>query len=352
VQSGYGDGGVTQSVVSVPPGGGSLRTFASSSNFDLGEPYWRADGRVLGVYLAGRFRLFAASGAPRGSQARPFDAYSPDRRWMQWHQETGAPGMYWARRDGSREKHIGLAEPAGWARDGRLFYKGKDSKLYAIEVDRTHNVAISHSGVGAFDLSPDRKWFAYDNGKGVWAANAAGTRKRRLFRKGTQPQWSPDGERVAFFVRGSQQDNIWTVNRNGSGARRVVGGFEAGTIVEFSWSPNGRRLLFEAENLQDPANFEYVARDLYVVPSRAGKAKLITPGPPAHDDSEGVWSPDSRWVAYESDRQSQAPEFCGADCNSQDIPDEIWITARDGSGTRRLVEGGANGAIAWQSLPR
>ncbi len=54
----------------------------------------------------------------------------------------------------------------------------------------------------------------------------------------SDPQWSPDGRRLAFV----RDDEIWVIEADGSRLTRVVG--KPGAGREPRWSPDGHRLAF------------------------------------------------------------------------------------------------------------
>lgn len=59
---------------------------------------------------------------------------------------------------------------------------------------------------------------------------------------GTQPDWSPDGERLAFFINSGNPDKlkpgIWICNRDGTGRRMITS-----ALRHPRWSPDGKKLL-------------------------------------------------------------------------------------------------------------
>jgi TolB protein len=66
------------------------------------------------------------------------------------------------------------------------------------------------------------------------------------------PAWSPDGRRLAFVrVRGGRSD-IYVVNRDGSGLRRLahaitfrpMPGSSSGFAANPAWSPDGQKIAF------------------------------------------------------------------------------------------------------------
>src|SRR4029453_6316229 len=90
------------------------------------------------------------------------------------------------------------------------------------------------------------------SGTEIWVMNANGSGKRRLTRNVSfdgGPTWSPDGRRI-MFARGSLYTNgsglphsdLWVMNANGSGQRRLTRTREL--ELEPSWSPRGDRIAF------------------------------------------------------------------------------------------------------------
>ena len=89
----------------------------------------------------------------------------------------------------------------------------------------------------------------------VWVANSGSARALTDDQLSYAPAWSPDGQRIAF-VRGEpdtweeccgyEQERVWVMGANGSGARavsEVVEGDDAPNSV-LLWAPDGGSLLF------------------------------------------------------------------------------------------------------------
>ena len=105
------------------------------------------------------------------------------------------------------------------------------------------------------------------------------------------PQFSPDGERVAFESSRTGSFEIWTARRDGSNLLRVtsMGGAPTGSP---SWAPDGRRIAFTS----GASGRSHV----YIVGSEGGTATRLT-----DDDANEAfptWSGDGRWIYFNSTR--------------------------------------------------
>ena len=56
------------------------------------------------------------------------------------------------------------------------------------------------------------------------------------------PEWSPDGERIAFTSDRSALDDIWTMRANGTDLRRLTIGMRIDERPD--WSPDGSTIAF------------------------------------------------------------------------------------------------------------
>jgi Tol biopolymer transport system component len=110
--------------------------------------------------------------------------------------------------------------------------------------------------------SPDGKEIAVSSGdalwptdragtlRGLWAIDVASGKKRVISADGdvTQPQWSPHGQRIAFWsLRGtSGQRDIFTVAADGSEVKSPIREVTRDAALDWSptWSPDGRSLYF------------------------------------------------------------------------------------------------------------
>ncbi|HJU92616.1 MAG TPA: protein kinase [Pyrinomonadaceae bacterium] len=97
------------------------------------------------------------------------------------------------------------------------------------------------------DPSPDGQWLAaYSMGqqRHIFVMRTDGTEPRDLTPDDQRyywPRWSPDGQRIAFSSRRTGDYELWIMNRDGSGQRRLTHG---GGAHYSPWSPDGSMIAY------------------------------------------------------------------------------------------------------------
>ncbi|HLA39409.1 MAG TPA: hypothetical protein VJ417_05390, partial [Candidatus Glassbacteria bacterium] len=105
------------------------------------------------------------------------------------------------------------------------------------------------------------------------------------------PIWSPDGSRILFASARSGTLDIYQTLASGAGEpERIVASQQL--KAPFSWSADGRFGLYLSIDPQTGA-------DLWVVPMAGEQTPQVFLQTPFYE-SWGVFSPDGRWVAYQS----------------------------------------------------
>lgn len=189
-------------------------------------------------------------------------------------------------------------------------------------------------------ISPDGQWVAYVSGvadirkdaynSDLWMASWDGKQNIRLTRTAqdeSSPRWSPDGRYLAFLAARPATDGdtkaepvkqVWLLDRSGGEPEQLTS-FK-GSVAEFDWSPDGRRLAViardeESRKTSDPdatpppivLDRYYFKEDYtgYVGPERkrlfifdmvSRKATRITAS--TYDESRPAWSPDGSELAF------------------------------------------------------
>ena len=157
-----------------------------------------------------------------------------------------------------------------------------------------------------------------DGDYAIYGMNADGTNQGRLTdERGdvstvegvqfqTDPAWSPDSTRIAFASAREKSFDIYVMNADGTGTKRLTS-LKANDQGP-TWSPDGSRIAFTRST--------NVAH-LYAMNADGTDVRRLTNDDLA-DEGEPSWSPDGSWIAY-THRAS------GSDFR------EIWIVRPDGS---------------------
>jgi len=136
-------------------------------------------------------------------------------------------------------------------------------------------------------------------------------------------KWSPDGRSIAFTagspsgvekdskpMAGIEVDVMWHPKRAGPVSPTLIYTVEINTekvrsitddllnVHTFDWSPDGTKMVLSASGDTQWDNF--MKTDLYVVDVESGKVSSLIKQPGS--DSGPVWSPDGRWIAFNSQR--------------------------------------------------
>ena len=158
------------------------------------------------------------------------------------------------------------------------------------------------------------------------------------------PVWSPDGSRIAFSSNRTGQFDLYQMLTLGGVEERLIGASDQ-VRVPYSWSVDGRLLY---SNVASQGNV-----DLWMVPmvgERTPWAFLKAPFREAY----GVFSPDGRWVAYQSNETGrpevyvrpvvppsrEAPASADASAESGDKPASALGTAAAGGQWQVSTAGG------------
>jgi TolB protein len=255
--------------------------------------------------------------------------------------DGGRNHMYTVRPDGTGLRRLtdGREEPQlpRWAPfGGRIVYEGADRAgnrrgIWVMNADGTHRRRVPGSRFsGQADWAPHGAHLVFapgGHGSSSLAIYSFATHTTRFVDLGEpglgagSPTWSPDGRRIAFVAGGTEggphEDDgtdLYTIRPNGTGLTRV-----RATPRFFEdtpdWSPNGRRLLYQAT-----ATFEDFT-GLYTIKLDGSDRRRIPAG--WYADSP-VWGPaGARIAAYRA-----TPRRPG-----------VWVMRRDGSGQRWVADG-------------
>ena len=252
--------------------------------------------------------------------------------------------------------------------------------------------------VGDPELSPDGSRLAYTQS---WIDQGDGIESRSRImmldmpggegweftqgNKDSLPKFSPDGRTLAFLrPDDSGKKQVWRMEAGGGEARALTQA--DGGVTEFSWSPDGQRLVFRTdvepeESVTDEKDdsiprtrvvsrlrYRYdtlgwrgdAHHHLFLVDANGENSRQITDGD--WDDQSAEWSPDGESIAFLSGRRDDRDLFsltelyvvsaCGGDAEmrSQGLSGVGAITwSPDGKRMAVLATEDPDGLVAWQA---
>jgi Tol biopolymer transport system component len=113
------------------------------------------------------------------------------------------------------------------------------------------------------------------------------------------PQFSPDGNRMAFSSDRSGSFEIWVSRADGSLPAQLTS-FGAGVVESPRWSPDGKHIAFAALVERSAANFTpKINRHVYVVEADGGIPRRLTSD--GAEEARPSFSQDGRWIYFRSD---------------------------------------------------
>lgn len=197
------------------------------------------------------------------------------------------------------------------------------SVTIAAETDATVDIDVTCTKLLPYDL-------AYHHGGDLYLHPATGEQPIQLTRDSASyaPTWSPDGRRLAFtkltgtFDQGRAHD-LYVMDADGAGIVQLT----SGTDIDDSqpeWSPDGSLILFTRRRLLEGGT------DLYTIRPDGSDLKNLTPD--AGADDHGDWSPDSRQIAFVSDRRGTEVWYGG-------VIEVLHVMNADGSSVRLVGDG-------------
>jgi dipeptidyl aminopeptidase/acylaminoacyl peptidase len=134
------------------------------------------------------------------------------------------------------------------------------------------------------------------------------------------PQYSPDGNRIAFCSDQSGSQEIWVARSDGSRQVQLTR-FGSGQTGTPRWSPNSDQLVFDS-------NAEAAQFEIYTINADGGQPRRLTHEPGT--DAIGSFSGDGKWIYFMSSRKGGR--------------NEIWKVPAAGAGQPQQVT--QNGGVA------
>jgi len=287
---------------------------------------------LLSLDTEQRLRL---TSPPAQVKADNSPAFSPDGQTLAFSRviDTGESELYLLTVSG-RSSPVGEpkrilmenrdAEYPAWTTDGHaiIFSSGstEQGSLWKIVVSGSHSSPLKPEqlaplGANASDAVISHRGnrlvfvnFSYRNS--IWRISVSDRRKMKTpdapnaeeraasfissTRSQRSPQFSSNGNRIAFMSNRSGNWEIWVCDRNGQNAVQVTS-FGGPLVTNPTWSPDGERLAFDSD-----VNGQW---DIFVVSANGGKPQRMTSDPA--NDGNPSWSKDGRWIYFDSARSGQ-----------------------------------------------
>jgi Tol biopolymer transport system component/DNA-binding winged helix-turn-helix (wHTH) protein len=177
-------------------------------------------------------------------------------------------------------------------------------------------------------LSPNGRHVALDRtvdgNRDIWLLELAGGRLSKLISDGYAPRWSPDGRRVVFSSDRNGVSDLYMMSASGAAREDVILTTPQNKSVT-DWSPDGRFLLFRS---LDPST----GHDLWALPLEGDK-KPFPAVKTKFVDAYGQFSPDGKWVAYQSNESGRP---------------EVYLQPFPGPGTKVPVSTSGGAQMRWR----
>ena len=202
----------------------------------------------------------------------------------------------------------------------------------------------------AFDLSADGGRAAIvrvvDGNEDIWVVDLVrGTQRRMTFDPTADvgPVWSPDGTRIAFYTGrrsgGSAVNDLYvkTVDQPDT-ERPLLENTENKNLGD--WSHDGRYIAYAS---QTPTT----RRDIWALPIDGDPTPIVVVQTPAEEASP-AFSPDGRWIAYQSDETGRMEIFVRPFMrrgSSVQVSTDGGINPHWTDGGREIVYRGTDGQI-------
>jgi Tol biopolymer transport system component/DNA-binding winged helix-turn-helix (wHTH) protein len=229
-----------------------------------------------------------------------------------------------------------IASPPQWSSDGRsvIFASTRSGHpaLWRASFDAPDSIVqIGEAGSPAWDPAVSHRGyrFAYERiirSLSVWQMDLATPDKQPHLLvsstsdtdQGPAPQFSPDGQKLAYMSDRSGTMEIWVSNRDGSRPFQLTAVGGAGTP---RWSPDSQSIVFDVNRQEGGSK---VVR----INLRGGAPQILSP-----DDSESLvpsWSRDGKWIYFASSRSGNV---------------QVWKVPATGGSPVQVTRNGGHAAL-------
>ena len=294
-------------------------------NDDTG-PRWMRDGRIRFSRIYGEKRdelwIMNADGSDQRLEQEPSGktifTWSPDEKKITYTKsDDPKQQQYLSNADGSGEVLLPFRGGGRWSEDGKMItyfqrtdHEDSDIFVYSVETGRSQNITDHRSFNADPSFSPDGKQIAFDSfrdgNQEIYLMNTDGTGLRRLTftnAGNAHPAFSPDGTQILFTSnRDSENAEVYMMNADGSHVTRMTNWDRSNqTAGPGSWSPDGTQIAFFSDKNGGHD-------DIYVMSADAIRPRLIL-SDPDHDLRNPSYPPDGKSIIYTRELDDKSGEL-------------------------------------------
>jgi Tol biopolymer transport system component/imidazolonepropionase-like amidohydrolase len=192
----------------------------------------------------------------------------------------------------------------------------------------------------SLDVSPDGRTIVFDLLGDLYTIPMTGGRATRLtsgIAWDCMPRWSPDGRSVAFITDRDGADNLWIVNADGTGMRRLTKEVD-NALSSPVWTPDGQYLIVRRFGPYPSAENYLTNVPLWIYHKDGGSGAELYPASATRKTTNtgAAVSPDGRVVYFGSHTGGYTGETIGG----------YQIIAFDRhNGTERPITAGSGGGL-------
>ncbi len=184
--------------------------------------------------------------------------------------------------------------------------------LYDVNQAEEKALALEVSAVG-IDFSPNGQWLVLSVNHAIWKTTLDFDAPIFLASDDEggyccYPDWSPDGEKIAYDIAGGPNRGIWIMDPDGQNQERLVW-----LARDPCWSPDGNKLYYQ--NYTDTVFSDTISLEIYSYDLATGQEKRLTYLRKEYSGGAAV-SPSGSLIAFVVDEQGKLPE--------------LWIMGKNG----------------------
>ena len=311
-------------------------------------PQFLPDGHRFLFLVTGSTRPTASEGTESGTYLAALDGKPPVRISSNTSRFMYLPSgwILWLRAGALVAQRLDIEKPAltgpivtvadnvsamSVATTGLIAYRtGEATKLQLKWVDRSGKIlgSVGDPDESMFSprVAPDGRRIAFSRtaqgNRDIWLLDAQRTSRLSFTEREDQfPVWSPDGTKIIYSSQQSRSADLYLKLASGAGESEAI---PAPGPIKFpsSWSPDGKFLLYFSADLATNL-------DMWVRPMTGDQKPYIFLKTP-YTEVWGHFSPDGKWVVYQSDESGR---------------DEIYIRAFVQPGDTPAESGSADGQL-------